>query len=190
MPIFMSAEKEKFMKYFILVLIGIFVITACSEGEVPIPNERGPVPVIVSQDNPALTAYNYYGMHERYNRTELKDLTGIDPVQTEWCAAFVNSVLEESGIKSNKDHEYPLTAKAFLDWGQSVKKENIEPGDLVVFPRGDVEWQGHVGFYLSSVTKNNIEYYVILGGNQKNKVSIEFYRSSKAIDIRRTLEVN
>ena len=96
-----------------------------------------------------------------------------------------NAVLEESDIVSNNNHAYPLTARAFLDLGQQVSKEDIKAGDIVVFPRGDQGWQGHVGFYLKTQIVNGVEYYLILGGNQRNKVSIVTYRSSRALGIRR-----
>ena len=124
-------------------------------------------------------------MHERQNRSELKELVGVDPVRTEWCAAFVNAVLEESKIESNKGHKYPLTARAFLDWGQKVHKQNIQAGDLVIFPRGNEGWQGHVGFYIKTQTINGQDFYYILGGNQNNKVSIVAYPARKALGIRR-----
>jgi cell wall-associated NlpC family hydrolase len=82
---------------------------------------------------------------------------------------------------------YPLTARAFLDWGQKISKQDIKPGDIVVFPRGNQGWQGHVGFYLKTQTINGVEYYLILGGNQRNKVSIVPYRASRALGIRRNL---
>jgi uncharacterized protein (TIGR02594 family) len=139
--------------------------------------------ISLGRDNPAFLAANYLGYTEYTHRAELRELTGVDPVRTEWCAAFVNAVLEESNIKSNNDHKYPLTARAFLDWGVGV--DSPVPGDLVVFPRGNQGWQGHVGFYIRSVEVNGIEYYYILGGNQSNKVSIEMYPARKALGIRR-----
>lgn len=139
----------------------------------------------VERRNPALNAFQYINYSERTHRTELKELTGVDPVRTEWCAAFVNAVLEESGIESNKDHAYPLTARAYLDWGQEVSKKDIQPGDIVVFPRGNQGWQGHVGFYIKTQIVNGVEYYYILGGNQSNKVSLELYRANRALGIRR-----
>jgi len=141
--------------------------------------------IVVEQNNPTIQAIQYVGYTERSNRQELRELTGVDPVRTEWCAAFVNAVLEETGIESNKGHAYPLTARAFLDWGKKVSKEEIEPGDIVVFPRGNNSWQGHVGFYLKTLKINGLDYYMILGGNQNNKVSIVPYRASRALGIRR-----
>jgi len=137
----------------------------------------------VELDNPAIQAFKYIDYTERTHRAELRELTGVDPVRTEWCAAFVNAVLEESDIVSNNDHKYPLTARAFLQWGTKVTEP--KPGDIVVFPRGNSSWQGHVGFYLKTMEINGVEYYMILGGNQSNKVSIVPYRASKALGIRR-----
>jgi uncharacterized protein (TIGR02594 family) len=143
----------------------------------------------VNTDNPVYQAAQYLNYTERANRQELKEFIGVDPMRTEWCAAFVNAVLEESDIVSNNNHAYPLTARAFLDWGQKVSKDDIKPGDIVVFPRGDQGWQGHVGFYLRTVKLNGLDYYLILGGNQNNKVSIVPYRASKALGIRRNNHV-
>jgi uncharacterized protein (TIGR02594 family) len=186
-PFFTIKKSKYFMKHFILVICTLIFLTACSDA-VPIPVLRGEIPIRVSSDNPALTAYNYYGLDERNDRQELKDYTGVDPVRTEWCAAFVNSVLNESGILGSESvSDVPLMARSFLKWGQPVIKEDIQPGDLVIFPRGNQGWQGHVGFYLQTLVKDGIEYYLILGGNQSNKVSIELFRASKALDIRRKI---
>ena len=132
-----------------------------------------------------LVASNYIEYSESTHRVELREYLEVDPVRTEWCAAFVNSVLEESGLPTNKDHKYPLTARAFLDWGFVILPDQIESGDVVVFPRGSQGWQGHVGFYVNTVHINGEEHYAILGGNQRNKVSIVLYPARKALGIRR-----
>ena len=133
--------------------------------------------------NPVYQALQYLDYTEKENRSELKSLTGVDPVRIEWCAAFANAILEQSNIKSNKDHKYPLTARAFLDWGEAV----VEPemGDIVVFPRGNEGWQGHVGFYVKEQIIDDVLYYYILGGNQKNSVRVDLYEASKALGVRR-----
>lgn len=137
-----------------------------------------------AQKMPEMVALQYIGYTERTHRTELKEYTGVDPVRTEWCAAFVNAVLSETGIPGSESvSSYPLTARSFLNWGVEVK--DPEPGDLVIFPRGNEAWQGHVGFYLRSQVIDGKKYYYILGGNQNNRVSIELYRSSRALSIRR-----
>ena len=140
------------------------------------------------QDDTSLisTAIPYLGYAERTHRNELQELTGVDPVRTEWCAAFINSVLEESGIEGSASvSNYPLTARSFLKWGVDVDSKDIAIGDIVVFPRGNQGWQGHVGIYFKTVVVNDVEWYYILGGNQQNKVSVVLYRASKAIGIRR-----
>jgi len=139
-----------------------------------------------AHSNPALTASQYINYSENTHRSELAAYIGVDPKRTEWCAAFVNAVLTESGIPNNILHKYPYAARSFLEWGVAVKEPT--PGDLIIFPRGNISWQGHVGFYLSTTVINNTEYYYILGGNQSNKVSIDLYRASAALGIRRYSE--
>jgi len=172
------------MKY----LIGgaILVLSACSTPSTGVNTYvEAKQEIQVETGNPTIKAIQYINFSEHTHRAELKEFIGVDPVRTEWCAAFVNAVLEESEIESNNDHKYPLTARAFLDWGEKVSRDDIASGDLVVFPRGNQGWQGHVGFYLKTQVINGVEYYLILGGNQDNKVSIVPYRASSALGIRR-----
>ena len=130
-------------------------------------------------------AEEYIGLNEYQNRQQIQRLTGVDPVRTEWCAAFVNAVLEIEGIPSNSLHEYPLLARSFLDWGSTVEYSDIQRGDIVVFPRGNSSWQGHVGFYVTTVDTPKGQRWVILGGNQANSVRYDLYDPSRAIGIRR-----
>ena len=168
----------------IQILLFIFLSGCTSTGPFLMPTSKN-LEIKIERHNPALNAFQYINFSESTHRQELKELTGVDPKRTEWCAAFVNAVLEESDIKSNKDHAYPLTARAFLDWGQKVSKKDVQPGDIVVFPRGNEGWQGHVGFYIKTQIVNDVEYYYILGGNQSSKVSLELYRSNRVLGIRR-----
>jgi uncharacterized protein (TIGR02594 family) len=154
-------------------LIFIAFLSGCSYAEALDPS-----------NDPVLSAMQNLGMNERTHRQELKELTGVDPVRTEWCAAFVNGILDLNGIKGSASvSDYPLTARSFLLWGVPVQIP--QKGDIVVFPRGNQGWQGHVGFYVTSHYINNVEYYVILGGNQNDSVSYELYAASLAISIRR-----
>jgi uncharacterized protein (TIGR02594 family) len=163
-----------------LFVLGLILLVMGCEESRPLL-EKAPDP-----SKQVVVASNYIGLHESVNRRELKYLLGVDPVYYEWCAAFVNSVLEESGIPSNKTHEYSLMARSYLDWGVEVSPENIQAGDIVVFPRGTQGWQGHVGFYVRSIMVDDLEYYLILGGNQDNKVSIVRYAKHIALGIRRS----
>lgn len=129
-----------------------------------------------------ITAQPYIGLSERQHRTELREFTGVDPVQVEWCAAFVNAVLELDGIPGSASvSNVPLMARSFLTWGEPVEPEDIQRGDVVIFPRGDKGWQGHVGFYVETQQGR----WVILGGNQYNQVRYDLFKPSRALGIRR-----
>lgn len=140
-----------------------------------------------SLSDSVITAQPYIGLEERQNRSELRELVGVDPVRTEWCAAFVNAILEKDSIPNlhDIDYPYPLTARGFLNWGERVSRDNITRGDIVVFPRGSQGWQGHVGFYVETQIINGTEYWVILGGNQSNQVRYELYPANSSLGIRR-----
>ena len=136
--------------------------------------------------DPTVKASEFYGLHERYDRQELKDLVGVDPMRTEWCAAFVNAILEIDGIPGSESvSDYPLTARSFLKWGSPINPQDIQKGDIVVFPRGKSSWQGHVGFYIGRGPEGQ---WVILGGNQDNQVRYDYYNPKRALGIRRWTE--
>lgn len=117
-------------------------------------------------------AERFVGMNEREHRVTLKEFMGIDPVRVEWCAAFVNSVLHETGI----EHTSSLMARSYLSWG--VSTDEPSPGDIMVFSRGNSGWQGHVGFYVATVDYKGNKYWIVLGGNQDNSVSYKLYKEN------------
>jgi uncharacterized protein (TIGR02594 family) len=137
--------------------------------------------------NSVVTAQPYLGLEERVHRDQLRELLDVDPLRTEWCAAFVNSVLELDSIPNLNDQtKYPpLMARSFLYWGERVELEDIQRGDVVIFPRGNAGWQGHVGFYVDTQMHNGREYWIVLGGNQNNEVRYDFYSPSRVIGVRR-----
>ena len=92
----------------------------------------------------------YIGLNEYNDRVALKNYVGVDPKYYEWCAAFLNAVLEESGMENLHDinHVSPLMARSFLKWG--LKVDVPMAGDVVIFPRGNSDWKGHVGLALNS----------------------------------------
>ena len=129
---------------------------------------------------------SYIGLKEKENRAELTELLDVDPVRTEWCAAFINAMLKKLNVEqSGTVHDDALLARSFLLWGQTISRHNIQPGDIVVFPRGTSGWQGHVGIFHESVRRNGKTVWVILGGNQKDSVSYMYFRPNYAIGIRR-----
>lgn len=141
----------------------------------------------LKRDTNTLThkAYHYYGLNEIQDRQLIKEIAGVDPVTTEWCAAFVNMVLLEQELPTSATvSDYPLMARSFLFWGDRVTGEP-QQGDVMVFERGNNGWQGHVAFYVSDTTINGELYYNVLGGNQSDKVSIEPYPANKLLSIRR-----
>ena len=138
-----------------------------------------------AEQNLTHKAYHYYGLHEQKDRKLIQELTGVDPVTTEWCAAFVNMVLLEQGLPTSEFvSDYPLMARSFLIWGEEITTP--KQGDIVIFERGETGWQGHVGFYVSSFKNGEgKEYMNILGGNQKDQVTIDAYPVSRLLGIRR-----
>ncbi len=104
------------------------------------------------------------------------DGQGIKPKETAWCAAFVNSTLEESGLNGTG----ALNARSFLNWGTEVS--DPQEGDIVVLSRGTSGWEGHVGFFKGYDDKGNI---LILGGNQGDAVSIKSYAKDRLLGFRR-----
>jgi uncharacterized protein (TIGR02594 family) len=156
------------------LLLALLFLPSCSEIKNNIEN------------NSVITAQPYIGLQERVHRTDLKELLDVDPVRTEWCAAFVNAVLELDGIPgSDSVSDVPLMARSFLFWGERVEPADIQRGDVVVFPRGTQGWQGHVGFYVDTQVVNGKEIWIVLGGNQSNEVRYDFFSPNKALGIRR-----
>mgnify|MGYP001049142897 CR=1 FL=1 len=162
-----------------IILLSVLFLSACDTIDNPFIDYRK------IENNSIITAQPYIGLDERIHRSELKELLDVDPVRTEWCAAFVNAILELDGIPSNNDHKYPLLARSFLEWGERVEPADIQRGDVVVFPRGNQGWQGHVGFYVDSHVVDGKEVWIILGGNQNKSVRYDFYSPNKALGIRR-----
>jgi uncharacterized protein (TIGR02594 family) len=78
-------------------------------------------------------------------------------------------------------------ARSFLEWGDPVDKP--EQGDIVIFTRNGSNWQGHVGFYVSTKIVNGEKHYSVLGGNQDDAVSIKQYPVSDLLGIRRASKV-
>lgn len=91
-----------------------------------------------------------------------------------WCSAFANWVVQKCGLQGTNS----ALARSWESWGETLKKP--VPGCLVVLSRGQDPRFGHVGFYLYE-TKKTI---AILGGNQKDSVSIAYYDKSRLVGYR------
>mgnify|MGYP003581705100 FL=1 len=102
---------------------------------------------------------------------------GVMDDETAWCAAFVGAMLKRAGIKGTGK----LNARSYLDWGTPVARKDAQPGDVVVFKRGNSSWQGHVAFFV----KDRGALIDVLGGNQSNAVNVKGYQSAALLGIRR-----
>lgn len=102
---------------------------------------------------------------------------GVKNDETAWCAAFVGAMLRRAGMKSTG----ALNARSYLDWGTPVDRKDAQPGDVVVFKRGNSSWQGHVAFFV----KDRGKLIDVLGGNQSNAVNIKGYSADALLGIRR-----
>lgn len=118
------------------------------------------------EDNPEVLKYfNEIG----FDGEKLKD-------ETAWCSAFINWVAK----KSNRKYSNKLSARSWLKVGCATSSPQI--GDVVVFWRESIDsWKGHVGLYIREDEKN----IWVLGGNQKNQVSIAPYPKSRLLGYRR-----
>ena len=122
------------------------------------------------------------GLNESDKKAALSDYltTGganLDPATLAWCAAFVNSTLQQAGMKGTGSN----MARSFLDWGQPVQQP--QPGDIAVFSRGDPNGPyGHVGFFEGYNPDGTIR---VLGGNQGDAVSIANYSPDALLGFRR-----
>src|SRR5690606_33889500 len=87
---------------------------------------------------------------------ELKNYTADE---TAWCGLFMAYCASKSGKMVAKN---PLWARNWLSWGVACEPEL---GAVLVFERGT---GGHVGLYVGE----DDACYRVLGGNQKNSVSI------------------
>lgn len=97
---------------------------------------------------------------------------GIKDDETPWCAAFVGSMLERSGIKSTRFE----SAKSYLDWGQKLERPCY--GCIVVFSRSG---GGHVGFVVGKDKSGNL---LVLGGNQGDAVNVKAFPLSRVTGYR------
>jgi uncharacterized protein (TIGR02594 family) len=93
-------------------------------------------------------------------------LPGIRDDETPWCAAFQGAIHEQAGYASTRKGN----AQSYKTWGVPCRPC---VGATVVFWRGSPKsWRGHVGT-LVGVREDG--YWLILGGNQGNAVSISAY---------------
>jgi uncharacterized protein (TIGR02594 family) len=121
-------------------------------------------------------AYANIGLHEVADNAALQKFlrsdgeTVGDPKRVPWCADFTQTVITNAlplEPFEGRMEKNPYLAYNWLDFGRTLATPSV--GALMVFWRGNKSSiYGHIGFYVGEDTQS----YYILGGNQKNKVSI------------------
>ena len=99
----------------------------------------------------------------------------VEEDETAWCSIFINWVAFKAGCERSKR----MDARSWLKVGTPVTLPDV--GDVVVFKRGDSDWQGHVGLFISQIGDK----IYVLGGNQSNMVNIAPYTVSDLLGYRR-----
>jgi uncharacterized protein (TIGR02594 family) len=97
--------------------------------------------------------------------------------ETAWCSAKMCEWTERSGVPSTR----APNARSWLKWGHELQAPRA--GCIVVFWRGArTAWEGHVAIYLGAGERPGT--IKVLGGNQRNGVSIEDYPASQVLGYR------
>ena len=131
-----------------------------------------------TQDNIFNRAFSYVGLHERSNRTQIKTVTKIDPARTPWCAAFVNGVLSQMGIRGTGSNMAISFAK------YKTATSTPQKGDIVVIRTGRARRGSsgnHVGFFQGFKGDK----VAVLGGNQSNRVKVSYFSRRSVITYRK-----
>ncbi len=92
------------------------------------------------------------------------------PNTVAWCAVYVTHCFQVSNISIPKNW---MRAKDWCNWGIKIAKPM--DGCVVVFER---EGGGHVGFVVGETVDGFLS---VLGGNQKNKVSIAKFNKDRVV---------
>ncbi len=119
------------------------------------------------------------GLHEVQNYSALVKWlksdgnTLGDPRKFPWCGDALATALKLA-LPSEELPSNPYWVRNFAEWGLGVKPQY---GAILVFQRGS---GGHIGFYMGE-TK---DYYLVLGGNQGNAVTVSRVAKSRCIGVR------
>ncbi|QND13436.1 tail length tape measure protein [Rhizobium leguminosarum bv. trifolii] len=147
--------------------------------------------VVSSAGSAVDKAFTLFGANENTNTSSINSFLkqgGVDlnAAQTKWCAAFVNSSLEQVGIKGSGSQ----VANSFLDWGTKIDPSQILKGDVLVQNRGLGANQagGHVGFATGATRFSGGQQQVeMLSGNLSDGVGKEWV-SAMEVQARRATE--
>lgn len=121
--------------------------------------EVGQQEIAGAQHNPRIVAY--------HDTTSLRATTDEVP----WCASFVGWCLERAGL----DHPRSARARDYAEWGVPLERPVLGAVVVLTRPGG-----GHVGFYLGQRDGQ----WLILGGNQSNRVNVAPYAPGRMVAVR------
>lgn len=96
-----------------------------------------------------------------------------DPRRFPWCGDAIETSIKNT-LPNEKLPSNPYWVRNYLDWGLGVKPQY---GAILVFGRGS---GGHVGYYMGE-TK---DYFLVLGGNQGNAVTISRVAKNRLLGVR------
>ena len=117
------------------------------------------------------------------------DSPWFDGDEVPWCSGFVNFVARVLGLQRSRS----LRARSWLRVGREVPLSAARRGfDVVVLKRGSdpqpgpevIDAPGHVGFF-NGYTPEGSGLVSILGGNQKDAISIMAFDASDVLSVRR-----
>jgi hypothetical protein len=109
----------------------------------------------------------------------------LDPMRANWCAAFVNGVLNANGVEGTTGPGKNI-ATGFLNWGTPADGE-LQPGDVLVQPRGHPAGGigGHVGIATGHIAEGNGQTYVLMqSGNLNGRVAYS-WEPAQSVVVRR-----
>ena len=94
-------------------------------------------------------AFGLIGLNEKSNRGTINAFlkaggVDLDAAQAAWCAAFVNSSLEQIGVNGSGSN----VANSFQNWGTRINPASVLRGDILLQTNGlgAGDTGGHVGF--------------------------------------------
>ena len=126
-----------------------------------------------------LGVYEIVGMEHNNRIQEYHATTSLkaDSDEIPWCSSFVNWCMVQCGYPSTGS----AMARSWLLWGTPELHPSIG-STVCVFWRGSRESRsGHVGFYAGE-SETAI---LVLGGNQSDKVSYDWYPKKQLLAYRR-----
>ena len=115
-----------------------------------------------AKNNPRILEYHKF--------TDLKATSEDVP----WCSAFCCWCMEQALIVSPR----AAGARMWLKWGIGITRPAL--GCVAVFKRGNSPIDAHCGFFLGEEGND----YLIIGGNQGNRVSIKKFPKKDLLGLR------